>query len=111
MNDAERRQLARTMARPLADLEEELALYAPAGRGPVAVWDNIAGPLRQRVCQEWGWCQVRQDARFENDLDLAVAVLGVLSARVLDLPLDVDLLLVAAILVKRGLDAFCDCPG
>ena len=109
MNDAERRQLARTMARPLADLEEELALYAPAGRGPVAVWDNIAGPLRQRVCQEWGWCQVRQDARFENDYDLLIAIFAKLTVAALDIPFDVDYLLIAAIALKRGLDNLCGC--
>jgi hypothetical protein len=53
---------------------------------------------------------VRQDARFENDYDLYVAVLGALTVRVLHLPLDVDVYLIGAILIKRGLDNFCGCP-
>jgi hypothetical protein len=53
---------------------------------------------------------VRQDARFENDYDILVAIVTVLTGRVLHLPVDVDLVLVATILVKRGLDSFCGCP-
>lgn len=48
--ESERRQLQAALARPLADLEGELELYAPASRGAAEVWDKIAGPLRQRIC-------------------------------------------------------------
>ena len=58
---------------------------------------------------EWDWCRVRQDARFDDDVTLAAAVLGVLAARTLDLPVPADLLLLSAIVVKRGLDALCGC--
>jgi hypothetical protein len=109
MTDADRRKLAGYLARPEADLLAELALYDASSKGVGDAWARIAGPLRQRVCEEWGWCQVRQDARFENDLDLAAAVLAALTVRVLHLPVPADLALVAAILVKRGLDAFCGC--
>jgi hypothetical protein len=53
---------------------------------------------------------VRQDSRFENDYDLFVAVLGILTTRTLHLTLDADVYLITAILVKRGLDTFCGCP-
>ena len=66
--------------------------------------------MRQRLCVEWDWCQVRQDARFENDVELATAVLIILSSRVLNLPVPVDLYLISAIVVKRGLDHVCACP-
>ncbi|MFQ5856177.1 MAG: hypothetical protein ACE5LU_11090 [Anaerolineae bacterium] len=88
----------------------ELELYDPASRGPADVWRKVAGPVRQRLCVEWDYCNVRQDARWENDLNLAVAVLGALSARVLHLPIDADLALITTIVVKRGLDMFCGCP-
>jgi hypothetical protein len=88
---------------------EELSWYDPASRGPAEVWDRIAGPVRQRLCEEWDYCTVRQDARWENDLDLAMAVATVLATRVLRLPVPADLVLVAAIVVKRGLDRFCGC--
>jgi hypothetical protein len=101
--------LRRQMDRPLADLMAELTIYAPATKGVDDVWQRIAVPIQQRICHEWGWCEVRQDARFENDYDLAIAVFTALTTRVLDLPIDVDLLLITAIVVKRGLDGFCHC--
>ncbi|MCA9942626.1 MAG: hypothetical protein KC449_04060 [Anaerolineales bacterium] len=102
-------RLRENLERPLPDLMAELALYDETTRGANETWQKIAEPLRQRICTEWKWCKVRQDARFENDYDLLVAVASVLTSRVLHLPLDVDLVLVATILVKRGLDSFCGC--
>jgi hypothetical protein len=96
--------------RPLDDLMAELELYDPASKGPADVWNKVAGPLRQRLCVEWDYCTVRQDARWEDDLDLAVVVSSVLASQVLHLPIPADLALVATIVVKRGLDAFCGCP-
>ena len=110
MTDTDRRALQAYLNRPLDDLMAELELYDPASRGPAEVWNKVAGPVRQRLCVEWDYCQVRQDARWENDLDLTVAVFGVLSARVLHLPIPADLALIATIVVKRGLDVFCGCP-
>lgn len=103
-------RLREYLERPLPDLMAELALYDDTTKGAGDVWQKIAGPLRQRICTEWQWCEVRQDARFENDYDLLVAVASILTTRVLNLPLDVDMVLVATILVKRGLDSFCSCP-
>ena len=103
-------QLQAYLKRPLPDLMAELALYDETTRGLDDTWQKIAAPLRQRICVEWHWCQIRQDARFENDYDLLVAVFTALTIRVLHLPLDVDIALIATILVKRGLDTFCSCP-
>ncbi len=110
MTEADRRALQAYLDRPLDDLLAELELYDPASRGPADAWNRIAGPLRQRLCVEWGYCRVRQDARWENDVDLAMVVLSVLATRVLHLPVPADLALIAAIAVKRGLDLFCGCP-
>jgi hypothetical protein len=109
MDNTDRRQLQANLNRPLADLMDELCLYAPAERSPADVWAKIAGPVRQRLCMEWNYCEVRQDARWADDLDLALVVLGVLAERTLNLPFAVDLTLVTAIVVRRGLDAFCGC--
>jgi hypothetical protein len=110
MSDIDRQKLERYLARPLPDLEDELALYAPAERGAAEVWAKFAAPVRQRLCVEWDWCRVRQDARFENDVDLAAAVLLALATRALKLPIEVDLYLLGAIALKRGLDQICACP-
>jgi hypothetical protein len=104
-----RSELQAYLDRPLDDLMDELSLYAPTERSPADVWAKIAGPVRQRLCVEWDYCTVRQDARWADDLDLAMVVLGELSARALNLPVQADLLLVSTIVVKRGLDALCGC--
>jgi hypothetical protein len=108
--EAERHKLQTYLTRPLADLESELELYAPASRGAEDAWQKIAGPLRQRLCVEWDYCHVRQDARWADDLSLGLIVLEVLTSRALNLPFPVDLALVTTIVVKRGLDVFCNCP-
>ena len=82
----------------------------PGGARPAEAWAKIVGPLRRRLCEEWDWSRARQDARFENDVDLAAAVLAALATRALDLPIDVDLYLIAVIVVKRGLDQLCAAP-
>ncbi len=110
MTEPDRRALQRYLDRPLDDLMAELELYDPASKGPADVWNKVAGPLRQRLCVEWNYCHERQDARLDDDLALAVAVVAALSERALHLPVQADLWLLAAILVKRGLDAFCGCP-
>ena len=102
-------QLQEYLERPLPDLMTELSLYDEAARGPADTWRKISGPVRRRICEEWDWCTLRQDARFENRYDLALAVVTVLSVRTFHIPLDVDAVLIAAILVKLGLDNFCDC--
>ena len=109
MLNNDRRQLQAYLNRSPDELMEELSLYAPTERSPADVWAKIAGPVRQRLCVEWDYCQVRQDARWGDDLDLALVVLGVLAERVLNLPYPIDLTLITAIVVKRGLDAFCGC--
>ncbi len=53
-------------------------------RGIGDTWEKIAGRVHQRICDEWKWCEVRQDARFENDYDLGIAVLAALTTRHVD---------------------------
>jgi hypothetical protein len=102
-------QLQAYLDRPLPDLMAELALYDETMRGGSETWQRISGPIRRRICEEWTWCERRQDARFENKYDLALALVTILSVRTFHIPLDVDVFLIAAILVKLGLDEFCDC--
>ena len=109
MTETDRRALQAYLDRPLDDLMEQLELYDPASKGPAEAWNKVARPVRQRLCVEWGWCQVRQDQRWDDDLALALAVVAALSEPVLRLPIPADLTLIAAIVVKRGLDAFCGC--
>ena len=109
MTDTERRKLQAYLDQPLDDLMEQLELYDPASRGPAEAWNKVAGLVRQRLCVEWGWCKVRQDQRWEDKLTLALTVAAKLSGPVLRLPIEADLLLITAIVVKRGLDVSCGC--
>ncbi len=110
MTEFNEARAAAYLERPLPNLLDELTLYDDTVRGASETWQKIATPVRQRLCVEWNWCQVRQDSRFENDYDLLIAVFAKLTVSALEIPLDVDYLLVAAIVVKRGLDNFCGCP-
>ena len=66
--EAERHKLQTCLARPLADLESELELYDPASRGATDAWQKISGPLRQRLCIEWDYCQKRKTFNHEDVL-------------------------------------------
>jgi hypothetical protein len=110
VTEPDRRTLQRYLDRPVDDLMAELELYDPASRGAADLWSKLVGPLRQRLCVEWDYCKVRENPRLDDDLDLAVAVVAALSEPLLQLPIPADRLLLAAILVKRGLDVFCGCP-
>ncbi len=110
MTESDRRRLEQYLARPLADLEDELALYAPAERGPAEAWAKVVGPVRRVICEEWRWCDKRQDNRYDDRLNLAIAVLAVLSDRLPQMPLGAEPVLIVAIAIKMGLDQLCACP-
>ena len=110
MSTADQRKLQAYLDRPLDSLMGELEWYAPDTRkGRADVWDKVVPALRQRLCVEWNYCKVRQDARLDDKLTLAAAVAAVLSERALHLPVEADVLLLSAIVVKLGLDRFCNC--
>lgn len=103
----------RYLDQPLDDLLEELALYREqATGGPVRdvsdAWKKLVPALRKRVCDEWNWCERRQDARLEENIALITLVSQIVApdAQAWQVPAA----LIAVILVKKGLDAFCECP-
>jgi hypothetical protein len=103
----------RYLDQPLDDLLEELALYreqATGGtlRGPSDAWRELVPALRQRICVEWNWCERRQDNRFEENIALATLVSQIVAPEAQ--AWQVPAALIAVILVKKGLDAFCRCP-
>ena len=109
MDDSDRRKLQAYLARPLDDLMSELELYDPTARGPAEVWEKVEGPLRRFICVDMDYCKVRLDPRLDDDLTLAAALVSWLAEGALSLPIPADKVLLAVILVKRGLDAFCGC--
>ncbi len=109
MTTADRRTMQAYLDRPLDELLEELDLYAPTRKGLGSTWKGIEVAVRQRVCDEWRWCELRQDARWDDKVTLVLAVASALSQPVLRLPFPADLSLIAVIVVKTGLDRFCNC--
>lgn len=103
----------RYLDQPLDDLLQELALHreqAAGGplRGPSDAWNKLVPALRQRVCDEWNWCERRQDARLEEHIALAALVSQIVAPEAQ--AWQVPAALIGVILVKKGLDAFCRCP-
>jgi hypothetical protein len=109
MTPTDRRAMQAYLDRPLDELMEELDLYEPTGRGLGSAWDGVSDAVRQRLCVEWRWCELRQDARWDDKVTLALAVASALSQPVLNLPFPADLALIAVIVVKIGLDKLCGC--
>jgi hypothetical protein len=105
-------EVRRYIERGLPELEEELAVYREqatgARRGPGDALQDLVPALRERVCAEWKWCDKRQDARFDDPVNIAALLASMLAPDALRW--QVPAALVAVILVKRGLDAFCNCP-
>ena len=95
----------------LDELMQRLAVYREAATGGVErgdIWRTLEAALRQRICDEWNWCERRQDARFDDPVNVALALVSLVAPDATRW--HVPAALIAAILVKRGLDAFCQCP-
>ena len=104
-------EIQRYLNQPLDDLMQEFDLYAEAAtgvqRGPSFAWEQITPALKQKICVEGNWCERRQDARFDDPMNIALAVTALIDNDALRVAAPAAL--IAAILVKRGIDAFCEC--
>jgi hypothetical protein len=104
------REIQRYLDQPLDALLQEFDLYAEqAGvmKGPGTAWDKIVPALKRKVCVEGNWCERRQDARFDDPANIALAVMSMIGDEAMRIA--VPTALIAVILFKRGLDKFCDC--
>ncbi len=115
-NSAQTHAVQAYLARSLDELLVELDSYqAEAGRvmrggatrGLGSLWNSLQPSLRQKICVEWNWCERRQDYTFQNQEALAIVLAEILSNRFM--PQNVPVVLLASIMVKLGLDKFCDC--
>jgi hypothetical protein len=110
LTQQQRDDIAAYLARSESDLLAEVSLYTPTVRSlrgdPLA---RYTARLRQVICDDWDWCERRQDARFDDSLNAAFAVCDVLLSK--QFQAAIPLTLLASILVKRGLDALCNCPS
>ena len=104
-------EVQRYLNQPLDALMQEFDLYAEEAsgvkRGPGSAWEKITPALKQKICVEGNWCERRQDARFDDPLNVALAVTAMIDNDALRVAAPAAL--IAAILVKRGIDRFCEC--
>ncbi|CAG0927450.1 hypothetical protein TFLX_00467 [Thermoflexales bacterium] len=104
-------EIQRYLNQSLDDLMQQFDLYAEEAsgvqRGPGEAWSKIVPALKQKICVEGNWCEQRQDARFDDPLNIALALAAMINDETIRLLAPATL--IAAILVKRGIDAFCGC--
>jgi hypothetical protein len=105
------REVQRYLNQPLDALMQEFDLYAEATggtlRGSGKAWENVVPALKQRICVEGNWCERRQDARFDDPMNIALAVAAMIDNEAIRIAAPATL--IAAIIVKRGIDQFCGC--
>ncbi len=105
-------EIQRYLNQLLDDLMQEFDLYAEqAGgtmKGPGTAWEKITPALKRKICDEWNWCERRQDARFDDPTNIIALLTGIIapSAGQWGIPAA----LIAVILFKRGIDKFCSYP-
>ena len=68
-------------------------------------FERLSGPLRRRICVDWGYCDKSTTGQFSDVLTLTAAVADVIVTVVGGIPAGT----VATIAVKIGLRRFCKC--
>jgi hypothetical protein len=83
------------------------AEYSPAtAKKKGTEWLNRARKqLRRKICDEWAYCDRRNEERLKDDVILATAIGG----RIITIARKIPPLAIACLLVKMGLDEFCGC--
>jgi hypothetical protein len=105
------REVQRYLNQPLDALMQEFDLYAESAtgtlKGPGTAWDKITPALKQKICVEGNWCERRQDARFDDPMNVMLAVAAMIDNETIRIVAPATL--IAVILFKRGIDKFCGC--
>ena len=106
------REIQRYLNQPLDDLLQEFDLYAEAAtgtmKGPGTAWEKITPALKQKICVEGNWCERRQDARFDDPINV-IALRDEHDRLTSAIRIVAPAALIAVILFKRGIDRFCGC--
>jgi len=89
------------------DAGDTLHSFESARRWGEQVISQLSDKLHTSICRDWRYCERRKSKAFDDDVTLATAVAGTIVAGIGTHPVAI----IATILVKRGLDAFCDCAG
>ncbi len=68
-------------------------------------WSNIQKDLHDRICIDWEYCKKSNDKRLQEKYTLAVTVADIISSLLIGIPP----FAVVSLIMKMGLDKFCDC--
>ena len=98
-------QISHYLAMAYTDLLGQLPLFLPAAvhADPLAPYRPL---LRRIVCKEWNWGKRRDNPDYQDPARLADALAQAIAGHASVFPFPPALL--AAILLKEGLDDFCD---
>jgi len=97
-------ELAALLAQSDSDELYSFEAARAKGEAMIAEWSESLG---QAICEEWGYCERRSKMDFDDNITLAVAIADVILSAIGTAPVAI----VAAILVKKGLNRFCGCGG
>jgi hypothetical protein len=89
------------------DSSRETIAHAPGGEAERGrnFFESLLPQLRTNVCVRWRFCERQHDPHMMDTVNLVAAVADVVSSLTLGFPP----ILIATILVKKGLAGFCKC--
>lgn len=87
------------------DAEDTLHSFESAKLWGEGVMSELSATLKSAICEDWQYCKRRQSKNFDDDVTLAVQIAEIIVKGIGSHPVGI----IATILVKRGLDSFCDC--
>lgn len=103
LQEADDRSLSRHFGQRLGDLE-----YGEAPETAAENWlQTRRGELVQKICVEGNYCVFIKENRHRSTVDIIVAISDLLATAVGGIPV----FTLATLLVRRGLDSFCECNG
>jgi hypothetical protein len=115
---ARRNEIQRYMALDVEELYAVIPAYLPeydgvlfSPQGQISAGkryiESLSGKLRKSVCEDFDWPSKRDNAEFDDTLNLIAAVADVIAVHITSVPP----VLISVLLVKRGLDRLCHGSG
>jgi hypothetical protein len=98
-------ELNALLAQSDPDADDALHSFESARQWGENVMQRLSASLSTCICDEWNYCKRRKTQKFGDDVSLAVEIANLIFKIVGAYPVAV----IASILVKKGLDAFCGC--
>lgn len=69
------------------------------------LFKSIEPSLKKLICHEWEYCSKRNNPEFNDNINLVAAIGDVVAT----LSIGIPPFLIASILIRKGLNKFCEC--